>query len=340
MDKTVFGQMIMLGLDRDTINDEIISLIRAYKIGGVVLYQRNYHDVKSMIEFINGLKLLNSDNIPLFISIDQENGLVNRLPLDIDLMPSPRRQIQDIDMLNKINEITADILKSVGVNMNYAPVLDTLHYEGDNITKKRSYGDDASSVIKYGIPFMKTLNDKGIISVIKHFPGNGLVRFDTHYILPTIKDKKLLEEDVIPFKEAINNGAEALMVGHLRIKGCGLKPASMSKKIIKKYLGSYDGLLVKDDILMNVMRYMFGIKNIFRSSINAGMNIIMVKYKPGLTKTIDKLLRSSFLNKNKINSSYKKIINIKKKYNINNDLIDNNINVDEINIRIKEAIKE
>ena len=329
----------MLGLDIDQINDEIISLIRDYKIGGIVLYKKNYSDTVSMVNFINSLKKINHDNIPLFISIDQENGRVNRLPDDINRMPSALKLSGNIEKINKVNELTSLILKSVGVNMNYAPVLDILHYEDNTAIGDRSYGNNYEDVIKYGIPFMKTLTENEIISVIKHFPGHGLINGDSHFVIPKITDLNGLKKDIIPFKEAINNGSDAIMVGHLRIKGCGIKPASMNKKIIKKYLNNYNGLLITDDVMMNVMRYLFGIKRIFKDSINAGMNVIMIKYKPGLLNVIKKLYHlysCGYFNGEKVKNSYEKIVNIKKKYNINNDIINNSLNISEINKRIND----
>ena len=109
--KEKFGQMIMLGLDVDTINDEIISLIKDYKIGGVVLYKKNYHDIASMKDLINKLKEINTNNIPLFIAIDQENGRVNRLPNEIERIYSAEKQTRtnNIEIVNECNNITAEI---------------------------------------------------------------------------------------------------------------------------------------------------------------------------------------------------------------------------------------
>ena len=102
------GQMIMIGLDVDKINDEIRKLIKDYKIGGVVLYKSNYKDIKSMVNFINELKKINGDNVPLFIAIDQENGRVNRLPDEITRIYNPLRQAKtmNIDVVNKCKDFS------------------------------------------------------------------------------------------------------------------------------------------------------------------------------------------------------------------------------------------
>lgn len=342
-----FGQMIMLGLDTYEINDEIIKLIEKYKIGGVVLYKKNYTSIESMIEFINKLKKINRKNgIPLFIALDQENGEVNRLPKDIIRISSAYKQskTENLKIINSINELTTYILKSVGVNMNFAPVLD-INYEGKNrVVGNRCYGKTKEEVIKNGIPFMNTMKDEGIISVIKHFPGHGATEKDSRYTIPSIENiEKIKNNDMKPFEYAINNGVDAIMVGHLRIKGYGLKPATINKKIIKENLidnYKYNGLIVTDDLRMGIMPYVFKIKKSIVRSVEAGNNIIMVKYKKGdilrIYKDLYKMVKNYEIDIEKINNSAKKIVNIKKKYKINDDEISAKLEIDLINNKIKK----
>ncbi|MGN1358115.1 MAG: glycoside hydrolase family 3 N-terminal domain-containing protein [Bacilli bacterium] len=336
------GQMIMIGLDAYKINDEIRKLIKDYKIGGVVLYKSNYKDIKSMVSFINELKKINGDNVPLFIAIDQENGRVNRLPDEITRIYNPLRQAKtgDIDIVNKCNEITAKILSDVGVNMNLAPLVD-INYNSDNTSiGNRSYGDK-EAVIKYGLPMIEMMKKHGIISVVKHFPGHGLVKTDSHYLIPVINDVSLMEDDLEIYDKAISNGADAIMIGHLKVCGYGSKPASINKEIIDKYLikkYDYKGLIITDDLRMNTMKYMYGIKNVISKSIEAKNNILMIKYKKGDIKKVYnelyKMIDKGKIDKNLINNSYEKIINFKNKYKLSNDIKDGNIDIDEINKEI------
>lgn len=335
--KEKFAQMILLGLDTPTIDSNIINLIQNYKIGGVVLYKKNYKTYDDMLNFINKLKEINRNNPPLFIGIDQENGRVNRLPDDIVRLPSAKRQVKDYEVLCECNEITAKLLSNVGVNMNFAPVLDVDH-ENNNLIGNRSYGGTKEEVVNYAIPLINALNKEGIISVPKHFPGHGLPKGDSHITLPIIKDIKTLEEvDLYPFSEAIKLNTDAIMVGHLRIKGFGLKPATMNQKIINKYLPNYDGLLVTDDIKMNIMKYLFGIPKIFKNSIESNHNLIMIKYEKddmNLYNQLFSALDIDYFNKEKINNSYNKIIKLKEKYHLTNDILTNKINIEEINNKI------
>lgn len=337
--KEKFGQMIMLGLNTYNLNDKIIEIIKEYKIGGVVLYKKNYTDIKSMITFINKLKEINEHDHPLFIAIDQENGRVNRLPSEILRMPSANKlaKSKNIEIINECNEIMTHILSSVGVNMNLAPVLDIIR-DNNKVIGNRSYGDNYSDVIKYGLPLAKTLKEHGIIPVIKHFPGHGITKGDSHIVIPKINDIEEMEKnDLKVFNEAIKEKIDAIMVGHLRIKGYGFKPATMNKKIIDKYLKDYNGLIITDDIKMNVIKYMFGIKRIIKNCIESNINIIMIKYEKDdekAFKKIIKMIENNEIDNELIEKSYDKIIKIKNKYKLTNNKVTNNINLGEINTKI------
>lgn len=346
--KEKFGQMIMLGLDIDTINDEIISLIKDYKIGGLVLYKKNYHDIDSMKNLINKLKEINTNNIPLFIAVDQENGRVNRLPNEIERIYSAEKQTMtnDIEIINECNNITAEILSNIGVNMNLAPILD-INYDNSKIIGNRSYGKTKEEVIKYAIPSIETYQSKGIIPVVKHFPGHGLANQDSHYLIPKINNISKMEEDLTIYKKAIKEECDAIMVGHLKVKGYGQEPASINKKIIKKYLidnYNYQGLIITDDLRMNIMQYIYGLKNIINKSITAGANILMIKYKPNdvkkLYNKLYKMIDKGIINNSLIEDNYNTIIKIKEKYKLNNDIITNKIDINSINERIRKVNKE
>ena len=346
--KEKFGQMIMLGLDVDTINDEIISLIKDYKIGGVVLYKKNYHDITSMKDLINKLKEINTNNIPLFIAVDQENGRVNRLPNEIERIYSAEKQTRtnNIEIVNECNNITAEILNNIGINMNLAPVLD-INYDNSKVIGNRSYGKNKEEVIKYAIPSIKTYQSKGIIPVVKHFPGHGLANQDSHYLIPKINNVSQMKEDLTIYKEAIKEECDAIMIGHLKVKGYGQEPASINKRIIKKYLidkYNYQGIIITDDLRMNIMQYVYGLKNIINKSINAGTNVLMIKYKPNdikkLYNKLYKMIDKGIISNNLIEDNYNTIIKIKEKYKLNNNIISNKLDIDSINERINKVNKE
>lgn len=343
-----FGQMILLGLDVYDINEEIIKIIQEYKIGGVILYKKNYTSLESMTEFIYKLNKINEKNkIPLFIAIDQENGRVNRLPKEIVAIHNALAQsnTNDMNLINSVNEITSYILKKVGINMNFAPVLDIVRSNKNKVIGNRSYGNNYNDVVKYAIPFMKQLQKDGIISVVKHFPGHGLTINDSHFILPKIKNLEMLEkEDLKVFEEAIKNGADAIMCGHLLLKGYGITPASLNKKIINDFLlkkTNYKGILMTDDLRMKSLKILGNIRKNVKNSILAGNNIVMIKFKKGDKKKLyEKLLKdvkNYDIDPKLINDSAKKIIKLKIDYKIGNNIDNNkvNISINNLNKKIK-----
>ncbi len=341
-----FGQMFILGLDTYEINEEIESLIKDYKIGGVVLYKKNYTSIDTMVAFVNRLKEINRGNeLPLFIAIDQENGRVNRFPKDIEGLYSALSQAECNDDKSYIacNKMTTFLLKSVGVNMNFAPVLDILHFEKNKAIGNRSYGNNKEVVLKYALPFMKEMQKNNIVSVVKHFPNHGLTPKDSHVFLPKINDVKLLNDELTVYEEAIKNGADAIMLGHLKIKGYGASPASINRKIINELLVNkfdYKGLIVTDDLRMKSLSFFGNIRKKVIKSMNAGANLIMIKYKKGDSKRVyEKLYKKldNFEIKSElVENSYKKIKKVKKDYYINDNEFECNLNIDLINEKIKK----
>jgi len=342
-----FGQMLLIGLDVYEINEELIKIIEDFKVGGVILYKKNYTSIETMIDFINKLKSINKNNkIPLFIAIDQENGRVNRFPKDIIQLYSPSKQAQtdNLKIIEATNEITTYLLKSCGVNMNFAPDLDINRNEKNKAVGSRSYGKNIDEIIKYGIPFMKKMKENDIISVIKHFPGHGATNKDSHIVLPKIKDVKNLEDnDMKVFEYAIKNDADTIMNGHLILKGYGLKPTTLNKKIIDTYLKDkykFKGLLITDDLRMNTLKYIYGVKRSVKYSIEAGHNMVMIKYKKGdynkLYKKLFNMVKYCEIDPEIINNSAKKVISLKKKYNLKDELVNPKLNIELINNKIEK----
>lgn len=341
------GQLFMVGLEEKS-NEDIENLIQENKIGGVVLYRKNYHNYEEMLAYINSIKELNSKNsIPIFISIDQEGGRVNRMPQEILKLKSATKlaNTKDIEIVKESGKIIGEMLNKTGISMDYAPVLDIRRFEEKHAIGDRCYGENKEDVSKYAIEVMKEMQNKGVIPVIKHFPGHGLTEKDSHFRIPKIKEKiEILEkEDMVPFENAIKQNAEAIMVGHLIIKDVDKKyPASLSKKVIQKYLVekyNYKGLIITDDLKMMAIRIHYNMKKAVVKAIEAGNDIIMIglPYKKinKIIKFIVKEVKNGRIKEERINESVKKIIEIKQKYKISDQKV-NGFSITEINERIKE----
>lgn len=340
------GQLFMIGVEEKT-NQEIERLIQENRIGGVVLYKKNYQTYEEMIQFINNIKNKNRNNpIPIFISIDQEGGRVNRMPPEILNLKSATKiaNTRNVEIVKESGKIIGQMLRKTGISMDYAPVLDIRRFKEKHAIGDRCYGENKEDVSNYGIEVMKEMQKQGVIPAIKHFPGHGLTEKDSHFRIPKITQKiEILEkEDMLPFEKAIKENAKAIMVGHLIIKDVDKRyPASLSKKVIQKYLiekYNYKGLIITDDLKMMAIQLHYNMKRATLKAIEAGNDIIMIglSYRKvkSIIKYITKKVRKGKLDIERINQSVEKIIEMKEKYKIE-DKEEKGFLIEEMNEKIK-----
>jgi len=190
---------------------------------------------------------------------------------------------------------------------------------------------------------MKEYINNGIIPVIKHFPGCGLKAADSHYLLPHVDNFSDFKEDIIPFLNAIKEGAEVIMLQHILIKDIDKKhPFYFSKDFISKIRNDYGfkGILMTDDVKMRSIRYLYTKKYLLTNIINSGINLIMFQYKENdeikIIKKIVKLIKENEINIENIDKSFELILNLKSKYKINDECI-KGININEINDKIDKC---
>lgn len=351
--KEKIGQMVIIGMDTNYVTDRIKNMIQNYKIGGIILYRKNFSTYQDMLKLIKELKALNKENkIPLFIAIDQEGGRVNRMPKEIKNLPTANKvaSFGGRDLVEKAAEITGKMLHESGYNLNFAPVLDIDRTENQGAAiGDRSFSNDKEIVAECGVAMMKALQKNNVLSVVKHFPGHGATKKDSHYFLPVINVpmKKIENEDMYPFEQAIKNGADAVLVGHLLIMGVtGIYPASLSRRFITKYLRAkyrYNGLVVTDDLKMRAIKFFYGSDLAVRKAFEAGNDIIVFRFNAEEEKRvlnkIESLVQTGKIKESRINKSVKRIIQMKEKYNISDTQEFEGINVKKVNKEIEEIRK-
>ena len=337
------GQKFMFGINAHNI-DIIIDLIKKYSIGGVILYKKNYNNYDEMLSVIKKLKEANKKNkIPLFVAVDQEGGRVNRMPSEFNNL----KNIYDVSkkdekLIVKHADITGRMLKHLGINMNFAPVLDIYENKKSKVLYKRCFYGDYQDVSRMGKKYIDGLVNTGIIPVVKHFPGHGISSVDSHFITPYVKDyENILSKHIKPFEEVIASGCDAVMVNHLVIKNLTNRlPASISKNFIEEYLrkrNNFDGLVITDEINM-LGRNIFYRFNYVEKLINSDSDIVLVKIKDNNNiKIIDKFIKYANNNHeyiNQLDKSVDRIINIKYKYNVNDEILIDDIDINKFNKEI------
>ena len=339
----MIGQMLMVGLRGYTINDvySFFESIKGYKIGGVILYDQdittsppslhNIRSPKQLISFTNALQ--EQSEIPLLIAIDQEGGKVNRLK-PLYGFPDSRSWAE----LGKINELsftkenavlTAKTLKKNGINVNFAPVLDLSNNPKSFIAQKgRCFSKDPIKVIAHSQEFINAHLDNEILSVGKHFPGQGNAIGDTHKRFVDVS-KTWKSDELLPYKELINNNSlNAIMISHIFHSELDKKyPATLSKLIIRDLLRSemgFDGIVISDDPQMKAISEKYDLETVLELMINAGVDIFCfgnnLIYDPNIVQkvhlVIERLLDKNKISENDIKKSYLRIIKIKSQINL------------------------
>lgn len=337
------GQRFIIGVNDSDILP-IIDLIEKCHIGGVILYKKNYNSYSDMLKVIESLKEANKNNkIPLFIAIDQEGGIVNRMPPEVNNL----RNIYDVSkhdkkLVPKYADIIGNILASSGINMNLAPSLDIYNGSKSKVVFKRCFYGNDEEVGALGKKYILEMNNHNIISVAKHFPGHGASKVDSHFIIPYIHNyKDMLVTQVNPFKMVLND-VPAIMLGHLVVrKLTNLLPVTMSNKFIINYIRcqcNYDGIVMTDEINM-LRRHLLYRFNYVNKILKSDNDIILVKirnYKEGY-KIINKY--KNMLSKNKelkenLDKHVDRILSVKNKYNITDKINYKGIQIDKINKEI------
>lgn len=347
------GQMTLIGLNTKTSLEKLEEIIVDYKVGGILIYKKNYSDYSEMIELINRIKYLNQKNkIPIFIAIDQEGGRVNRFPNEFKNIPSANKLAKNSQKKNLVKiagNITGKTLNKLGINMNFAPVLDIKRFKDNHAIGDRAYSENIEEVSKYGIDYIKRLQENKVVSVVKHFPGHGATMYDSHFKIPKIRKnlKELENEDMIPFKNAIENKVDGILVGHLKLHNyITSEPVSMSKQFVAKYLRKkyrYNGLIITDDMRMKAVKYRYGKNRAIKKAFLSCNDIIVFKYDSDINvlKKIVEMAKKGKIEEKYINRSVLRILKTKEKYDINDNVINKDENViHEINEEIEEIRKQ
>lgn len=344
--KEKIGQLFIVGINGKTIDEKVKKLITEYKVGGIILYRKNYSTYAEMIKIVNELKQLNSVNkIPLLISIDQEGGRVNRMPSEfINLKPAKKLASKKyVKIVKESGKIIGKMLKETGIDMNFAPVADIQNFPDNHPLGDRCFSDNAKDVTNFAIEFIEGLEEEKVIPVVKHFPGHGATSRDSHYLLPVIK-KSIEEssENLIPFENIIKHGIDCVLVGHLLYKQIDKKyPVSLSKKFITKYLRKkcrFNGLVISDDIKMKAVDLFYGPVRAATKAIEAGNDIVIMRVsydsKIKIINKITKMVKKGKYPEYKINKKVRRILKLKEKYNVNDKKVQG-CNIEEINKQIK-----
>lgn len=345
------GQLVIVGLDGRSMNEDTLQMIRQYKVGGFILFKNNIDNAEQTVSLLNQLKEANKKNaVPLWLSVDQEGGRVSRLSSMFTDTPSAGEigAADDLTYTRNIGQAIGNELHALGFNMDFAPVMDINSNPKNPVIGDRSFGSTPETVIKHGIETMHGINSQGVAAVIKHFPGHGDTSVDSHYDLPLVnKTREELERfELQPFIEAISQDVDAIMVAHLLMMQIDDKqPASISSSVINGLLRDqlgYNGVVITDDMTMGALLNTNKIGDAAVRSILAGTDVVLVSHQTELRLEVIHSLKAAVetntLTEQRIDESLHRILRLKQKYSLQ-DTPAPFPDIDQINKYINEALQ-
>ena len=314
------GQMVMIGIQGTKVDDDSLYMLNQYHMGGVILFDRNMDSPEQVKQLTSDLQAQSNEKVPLFIGIDEEGGDVVRMAEKLTPPPSQKEigATGDIEQARTWAVKTAKSLKDMGINVNFAPVADV----GSN--DKRSYSTDTNTVIDFVRAATKGYKQENIIYSLKHFPGIGKGKVDSHIDSSSIDVAKeiLMTEDILPFKTIIDESDPNdyfILVSHLKYPALDEEyPASLSSKIMTDLLRNklgYKGIIITDDMEMGAVANHNDFRSIGVNAVKAGADIVLVcheyEHQQEVYLGLLDAVNSGEISQERIDESVKRIIKVK-----------------------------
>lgn len=331
----MIGQMIMVGIRGTDLsgNPLLISALQDGKAGGIILFEKNLSPDSTSAK----LKKLNTElqkvsRYPLFIAIDQEGGRVNRLKAKYGFPDSKTAtwlgNINSYDTTLFYASLTASTLKTHGININFAPVVDLCSNPDNPViaAHQRCFSRDPQSVVRHAGWVIDAHHKYGVLTTLKHFPGHGSSTKDTHKEMTDVT-RLWTPDELIPYDSLIaRDKADAIMTAH--IVNCNLDqqclPATLSWSIISELLRGnmgYTGVVFSDDMQMHAITKHYGLEQSIKLAILAGVDILLYSNNIAgsnehqatvVHRIIKDMVSSGEIPEQRITESYKRVVLMKK----------------------------
>ncbi|GIP20242.1 beta-N-acetylhexosaminidase [Paenibacillus sp. J22TS3] len=323
------GQLFICGFHSQTPDEQIKTLIEQYHLGGVIYFRRNVGSASQLADLSHNLQVLSKplSEIPLFIAIDQEGGMVSRIDHDgVSRIPGNMSlgAAGDLKLTEAAAALGGEELFKLGINLNFAPVVDVNNNPVNPVIGVRSFGEDPKLVAAHGAAAIKGYQNQGVSATAKHFPGHGDTAVDTHLGLAVVPhDKERLEQvELLPFRKAIEVGVDMIMTAHVIFPAFESEeiPATLSygvlTKLLREELG-YEGLIVTDCLEMHAISKSVGIPEGAVKALEAGADLILVSHtmkdQVAAIKAVRAAVNSGRLTEERIDASLERILSLKEK---------------------------
>lgn len=300
------GQLLVVGVPGVGLDRQKLDLLGRIGVGGVCYFASNYESIPQLCELSNSIqKITTSESfsqMPAWIAIDHEGGRVQRLK-------DPFTEFPSASLLGSLNSpktcfeagfVMAKELLAVGINTNFAPVVDVLSVEGSKAIGDRAFGKDAELVANLGSAMVRGLMKGGLLAVPKHFPGHGSVVADSHEELPVcLKTVEELEAlDWIPFRKVFRSRVDAVMTAHILFPKIDPdRPATLSRRVLQDHLRKgmrFSKLIFSDDLEMGALSKKYALKDAAFLAIEAGCDQILLCHEWGQVEEVWSYLVNAF----------------------------------------------
>jgi beta-N-acetylhexosaminidase len=278
------GQIIVGGFDGPALSPLFERALREGRRGGAILFKRNLPDLEATAQVCAAIRRAAEAELPPLVGVDQEGGRVTRLPAPFLALPPMRvlGEIGDLALVQRAARAVAAELAAVGINLDFAPVLDVDSNPDNPVIGDRSFGRDPRTVMRGGVAFLQGLQERGVLACGKHFPGHGDTAEDSHFDLPVITHgrARLEQIELPPFRAASGAGIASMMTAHVVCQALdpGV-PATLSRAICASLLRAeigFEGVLFSDDLEMAAIAARYPIEESAVEAVWAGCDALLV----------------------------------------------------------------
>ena len=277
------GQLAIAGFAGESIPADLKAIAREFDLGGIILFARNVSAPEQVAEISREARTM-AQELPLWVSVDQEGGRVARLKAPFTIWPPMLTlgRSGDERLAARFATALAAELKAVGITLDYTPVLDILTNPKNPVIGDRALAERAEDVARLGRTIVRVLQREGIAACGKHFPGHGDTAVDSHHELPLVEHPpdRIEAVELVPFRAAIDEGVAAIMTAHILMPAFDEeRPATLAPAIVdgllKKKLG-FGGLVLSDDLEMRAISGRYGIPEATVAAIAAGCDAVLM----------------------------------------------------------------
>lgn len=352
------GQMILIGFPKADVDSEVLREIRQGKVGSILIFEKNIPQKNSF----NALKKITwtyqqAAPIPLFITIDQEGGKVNRLKdkygFPKSITAADMAKAKNLDSVRFYSESTASTLAGLGINVNFAPVVDLASNPTNPIIAKhgRAFSANEDTVAWMAKEVIKMHRKYGVLTSLKHFPGHGSSKDDTHLGMADVTNT-WNEKELKPYKVLIDSGyVDAVMTSHIVNRNLDKNgfPGTLSTDVLTGLLRNqyhFKGVIFTDDMQMQAITKHYGFEQAIKMAILGGVDIMTFSNNIAGSdqRTVDKvhtiirgMVERGEIPRQRIDESFRRIMTLKKRLSLNTMAANNQQQLDKLNAELAKS---